>query len=327
MPYKPLFEITLEIFGLAQQISKKLGKLVGAHGAPVPVKLRRENRIKTIQASLEIEGNTLGVDQISALLEGRRVMGPKSDLLEVQNAIALYSRIHKIDPLSLKQFLAAHHQLMSELAADHGCFRSGGVGICKGDVVLHMAPPAGRVLPLMKDLFEFLREDLETPWILKAAVFHYELEFIHPFSDGNGRMGRLWQQLLLMKEDPLFQFIPVETVIRDNQAAYYEVLRRCDQAGSSTLFIAFCLEQILKAVTIFEGSTLTTKADPQGRLLYAEPQFSGDWFARKEYLLIHKSIASATASRDLAFGVKKKVLEKKGDGNQARYRFLTKKES
>jgi Fic family protein len=190
-----------------------------------------------------------------------------------------------------------------------------GVAIFKGDEVKHLAPPANRVPLLMENLFKFIIEDNQLTWLLKACIFHYEWEFIHPFSDGNGRMGRLWQQLLLMKEDPVFRYIPIEVMIKENQAVYYNVL------GDSTPFIEFSLQQILISLNKYTKSTTSMVADPETRIQYAKNKLGMNWFSRKNYMEIHKNISTSTASRDLQYGHEKGFLIKLGEKNQIRYKF------
>src|SRR5207253_7112889 len=194
--YKPPFQITSKVLGLSSQIQEIIGELKTYSLAKPSVKLRKENKIRTIHHSLAIEGNSLSEEQVTALLEKKRVLGPKNQILEVMNALELYDILAKFDPAKERDLLKAHGLLLNGLVKEAGKYRSTAVGIFKGTKVSHMAPSAKQVPKLMGDLFTFLTKDSETPWLIKACVFHYELEFIHPFEDGNGRMGRLWQQLL-----------------------------------------------------------------------------------------------------------------------------------
>lgn len=317
----PPFKITPLILQKSQDISRDLGVLSGAKIDHAPLKLRRINSIKTIQSSLAIEGNTLGIDQVTHIFEGKRVLGPAKDIIEVNNAIKLYQNLPRINPLSIDDLLKAHRVLMNNLIKDNGKWRAGGVGIFKGNEVAHVAPPAKRVPLLMGSLFEFLTKSRDVSWFLKACIFHYELEFIHPFSDGNGRMGRLWQQLILMKEDPIFEFIPIEVLIKENQEDYYRVLAACDQSGDSTLFIEFSLDQILASLKEYTQSTQTSVRDTKSRLDFARAKMTQEWFSRKDYLELHKNISTATASRDLLQGVDEGILQKQGKNNQVRYSF------
>lgn len=322
MTYTPPYVITPLIFTLSQSIARELGALSGAKLDIVPVKLRRANTIKTIHASLAIEGNTLGIDQITHLFDGKQVIGPKEDIIEVNNAIEVYSLLSKWDPLSVKDCLKAHEFLMRNLVSDNGRWREKGVGVFKAGKIAHMAPPAKRVPLLMSDLFNFIANSPQISWLLKACIFHYEFEFIHPFSDGNGRMGRLWQQLLLMKEDSVFQYISIETLIREHQITYYEVLEQCDRAGDSTAFIEFCLDKILIALIGYRKTTSPIIQDPRSRLQFAREKLGDAWFARHHYLSIHSDIATATASRDLFRGVEDGTLQKTGEKNQVMYKFI-----
>ena len=322
MMYKPPFKLTQKIFNLSQEIALELGKLEGERIDLPPVRLRKKNSIRTIQKSLQIEGNTLTLEQVTDIFEGKRVVAPEKDIIEVKNAIEVYKRFGFLRPKYIDDLLLAHAILMKDLSKDAGSWRKGSVGIFKGNKIAHMPPKADRVAALMEDLFSFLKEDLETSWLLKACIFHYELEFIHPFDDGNGRMGRLWQQLLLANEHPVFQYIPVEELIRDNQELYYKTLQECDHAGDSTGFIEFSLGLIIKSLNNYSALTQSKLNDSQSRLSYAFLKIDDEWFSRKDYLSIHKMISTATASRDLECGLDQKFLIKKGYKNQTLYKFI-----
>lgn len=322
MKQNPPFHISPLILAKSQEIARQLGLLSGAKIDLTPVQLRRINNIKTIQASLAIEGNTLNIGHITQIFDGKHVIGPEKDIIEVKNAIKVYSNLPHLNPLLIHDLLKAHKILMKDLIDENGKWRTTGVGIFEGIEVRHVAPPAKRISELMENLFKFLKGNPELPWLLKACIFHYELEFIHPFSDGNGRMGRLWQQLILMKEDPVFQYIPIEVLIKENQGDYYRILGECDRLGDSTLFIEFCLVQILNALKNYTKATLTVVVDSKTRIAYAKQRLSGKWFARKEYSELHKNISSATASRDLRYGLKNGILEQTGEKNQVRYFYV-----
>jgi Fic family protein len=310
----PPFDITPEILKLCQLISHVLGKISGAKRDNVDIILRRVNNIKTIQASLAIEGNTLTIDQITAMFEGKRVIGARRDIEEARNAIDVYGELPNLNPLLIDDLLRAHSLMMKGLITDGGNFRAGGVGVFAGSQVVHMAPSAKMVPKLMEQLFSFINGNTNLPWLIKACVFHYELEFIHPFTDGNGRMGRLWQQLLLMREDRLFEYIPVETLIRKNQNEYYEVLGQCDQEAKSNKFIVFSLEQIYAALISFEEEGMQITIGPKERLAFARLKLNAQYFLRRDYLNI--------ASRDLEYGVKRNILKQHGIKSQTRYSFI-----
>ena len=212
------------------------------------LRLRRINRIRTIRGSLAIEGNTLSEEQITAILEGRRVIAPPREVQEVRNAIAAYDRFDKWQPENEANLLEAHRILMTGLIDEAGVYRRGGVGVLAGGDVIHMAPPADRVPVLMRDLFLWLSGS-DTHPLVTGSVFHYEFEFIHPFADGNGRMGRLWQSLILAHWNPLFADIPVESLVFEHQAEYYQALQESTNQTDCAPFIDFMLRMILNAVT------------------------------------------------------------------------------
>lgn len=250
--YEPPFTITSTILSLVAEIAGVVGR-IGALDASLNVpKLRRENRIRSIHASLAIENNTLSLEQVTAVISGRRVLGQAREIQEVKNAFAAYDILPEWNPASSKDLLVAHRLMLQGLVDAPGKFRTRAVGIAKGQQIVHLAPPAERVPGLMKDLLGWLKRTDAHP-LIAGCVFHYELEFIHPFADGNGRVGRLWQTLILSQWKPLFAFLPVETVIRDQQADYYRVLAACDKTGNSTAFIEFLLDALLTALREVAG--------------------------------------------------------------------------
>jgi Fic family protein len=246
-PYEPPHTLTSAMLSRVAEIAALLGRLDALQSTgKVPI-LRRENRIRSIHSSLAIENNTLTLEQVTAVIAGKRVLGPPREVQEVKNAFAAYEAMASWNPSSSKDLLAAHHLLMGGLIDDAGKFRTRSVGIAQGKQIVHLAPPAAGVPGLMKDLLGWLKRTDSHP-LIAGCVFHYELEFIHPFADGNGRIGRLWQTLVLSRWNPLFAYLPVESVIRDRQADYYKVLAICDKAGNSTAFIEFLLAAILTAL-------------------------------------------------------------------------------
>jgi len=244
---EPPFELTEEILGLVAEICEVLGRLSADLPAERSLLLRRANRIRTVHASLAVEGNTLSLDQVEAVLEGRRVIGPAGEIQEVRNALTAYEVMESWEPGNSTDLRAAHGVLMAGLIDRPGSFRRGAAGIMGAEAVVHIAPPADRVPFLFESLLTWLVEASVHP-LVRGCVFHYEFEFIHPFVDGNGRLGRLWQTLILSRWNPVCAVLPVEHVIRDRQAAYYAALRQADAAGSSTPFIAFMLSAIRKAL-------------------------------------------------------------------------------
>jgi Fic family protein len=232
---------------LVGEIGEALGRhAVSAEKARTP-HLGRGNRIRTVQASLAIENNTLSLEQVTAIFDGKRVLGKPREIKEVRNAFAAYEQLEGWDPFSLPDLLDAHRVLLDGLVDDPGVFRRGGVGVVRGREVLHIAPPANRVAHLVGDLLDWLRTTDDHP-LIAGSAFHYELEFIHPFSDGNGRMGRLWQTVILSRWRPLMAYLPVETVIHDRRRDYYRMLVRADSLADATPFIEFMLAALLEAI-------------------------------------------------------------------------------
>jgi cell filamentation protein, protein adenylyltransferase len=317
---QPPYTITNKILQLVASISEKIGEVNAIHLSKPPAALRKANRIKTIQSSLEIEGNTLSFDQITAILENKRVAGPQKDILEVKNAIAVYDKISQYQSRSLPSLLKAHKALMTGLIESPGKIRSKGVGIIKGSKIAHIAPRGEIVKPLLNDLFRYLKISSDLT-LIKSCVFHYEFEFIHPFLDGNGRLGRLWQTIILKEQYPVFEYLPIETIIKKRQDQYYMALSLSDQAGSSTTFIEFMLSVIfdsLEELLATQNSTLTDKE----RLSLFKAFIGVSNFTRKDYLRNYKEISTATASRDLREGVAKGILKKSGDKRNATYQFI-----
>ncbi|XSG83666.1 MAG: Fic family protein [Methylohalobius sp. ZOD2] len=263
--YQPPYTITPEILNRVAAISEAIGRLTVLTDQARALRLHRINRIRTIHGSLAIEGNTLSEAQITAILEGKRVIAPPREVQEVKNALAAYDRFDTWKPEAEKDLLEAHRILMSGLIDEAGIYRHGGVGVMAGQQVIHMAPPADRVPHLMADLFGWLAATDAHP-LIASSVFHYEFEFIHPFADGNGRMGRLWQSLVLARWNPLFADIPVESLIFEHQAEYYQAIQESTQKTDSAPFIAFMLRMILDAVT---SSTpeVTQEVTPEVRLV------------------------------------------------------------
>jgi Fic family protein len=313
---QPPYQLTPEILRLVVAIAELLGRIHALRLDKPSPQLRKKNRIRTIQSSVGIEGNTLSIDQVTALLDQKRVIGPPKDLLEVYNAIQAYQELPRFNPYALPSLLKAHGIMMHNLIPDSGAFRRKEVGIMAGQALAHMAPPAHRVPHLMADLFTYLQSSDELP-LIKSCVFHYELEFIHPFSDGNGRMGRLWQTLLLMETHPVFEFLPLETLIQASQQEYYQALAQSDQAGASTPFLTYML-RIIQASLTDALHVPSPATDPASRMRYFLDSHTHP-FTRKDYLKVFPELSTATASRDLRQAVDDGIIEKRGDKSKATY--------
>ena len=245
--YNPPYTITNKIVDLIAGISELIGHITVTSGLNNNPKLRRANRIKTIQASLAIENNTLTVEQITALLNGKRILGTPAEIKEVKNAYEVYEQLLTFNPYSVSNLLKAHGILMADLVKNAGYFRTGGVGVFKGRQVVHMAPPAEFVPEHIGNLINWYQKSTAHP-LIKSAVFHYEFEFIHPFADGNGRMGRLWHTLLLAEWKEILAWIPVETLVKERQEEYYDALGKADKEADSTVFVEFMLTALRDAL-------------------------------------------------------------------------------
>ena len=243
MSYQPPFQLTHTMMRHVARIGELIGTWKAANQNQLVPELRRGNRIKTIQASLAVEQNTLTLEQVTAVIEGKTVLGLPKEIQEVRNAFAAYEALEHWHPHQIDDLLAAHALLLHGLIDDAGHWRSKGAGIYRGEQLVHMAPPASQIPRLMADLFDWLANTDAHPLIASAA-FHYEFEFIHPFGDGNGRIGRLWQTLILSHWQPMLAFLPVETVIKHRQQTYYQLLTESDQKSDCSAFIEFLLQAI-----------------------------------------------------------------------------------
>ena len=315
----PPYEITPSILRLVASISEKVGAVNANYLNKQSPTLRKQNKIRTIHSSLQIEGNTLTLEQITALIDNKRVVGPEKDVAEVLNAIKVYHDLEKLKANDEKSFLSAHQILMKGLIENPGKYRKKSVGIVQGNNVAHVAPPFENVPFLMKDLFLYLKKSDEIT-LIKSCVFHYEVEFIHPFLDGNGRIGRLWQTIILMEQYPVFEFLPFETLIGKTQNDYYKALAISDKSGNSTAFIDYMLQVIdhsLGELLDFNNRTLKETDRIDYFLNIATMPFT-----RKDYMNVFKDLSTATASRDLKKATELNLIAKQGTGNQTVYFLL-----
>lgn len=246
--YEPPFKITNRILSLVANISEMIGKIHVSDKTCYSLRLRKENRIKTIHSSLAIENNTLSVEQMTAIIDGKRVLGMPHEIQEVKNAYQTYEHMLELNPFNINDLLKGHGMMMQSLVNEAGRFRSGGVGVFNGDKLIHMAPPAKFVRGHIENLLEWTK-NADLPMLIKSCVFHYEFEFIHPFQDGNGRIGRMWQTLLLSTLNPMFMYLPIEKLIRERQQEYYSALSKADSIGDSSAFVEFQLQVISDALS------------------------------------------------------------------------------
>lgn len=246
--YIPPYEITDEMLELVSEIMENLGKLSGVNELEKLPRLRRVSRIKSIHSSLAIENNTLSIEQVTDVINGKRVLAPQKDIEEVHNAFNAYEKLSEINPYSIDDLLKIHGIMMNGLVKEAGRLRSGQVGVYNQDgKVVHLAPPADFVPQQLGQLFDWVKNS-NANILIKSSVFHYEFEFIHPFNDGNGRTGRLWQTALLASWKPIFAWIPIESIIKDNQEDYYNAITLSTSQGKSNIFIEFMLDVINKAI-------------------------------------------------------------------------------
>ena len=257
--YIPPFTISPETINLIAEISGQIERYAIRLEQEDGLRLRKANRIKTIHSSLAIEGNTLSEDEVRDIIDGKNVVAPIRQIQEVKNAIQTYELYPTLDAFKEKDLLKAHGVMMQSLIDDAGRYRRGGVGVFGEKGLVHVAPPADRVPMLMADLFTWLKS-AKDHLLIRSCVFHYEFEFIHPFIDGNGRTGRLWQSLILGKLHPLFEHLPVENMVYANQQAYYNAITACTNAGQSGPFIDFMLNEIYQTLKAHQGEPLPDKA-------------------------------------------------------------------
>lgn len=323
MNKNPPFEITDNIITLVADICELTGKLTATHGLSTNPTLRRSNRIRTIHASLAIEQNTLSLEQVTAVLGGKQVIAPPKDIAEVKNAYEIYDHMEKMNPYSADDLLAAHGVMMRNLDAEAGQFRSGAVGVVNHEgKVLHIGTLPRYVPDLTLKLLDWVR-DSELHMLIRSCVFHYEFEVIHPFADGNGRIGRLWHTLLLSKWNPIFAWLPVESIIHSRQEEYYNSINRSNAAADGTAFIEFMLAAIKASLTEAvnvsdEMSDATSKQESRNETI-------ARFLAQNSYIMnadVRRlcGVSSATANRILSALTANGALEKFRSGAHWAYR-------
>lgn len=238
--YKPPFVMNEQIATITAEIAELSGELSAYEGLTTNPILPRENRIKTIHSSLAIEQNTLSIGQVTDIIDGKRVLAPPADIKEVQNAYEIYEKLDILNPYSIEDLLVAHRIMTKDLIKESGVFRSGNAGVYDGEKLIHAGTPSSYIPEVMENLFTWLKESSLHP-LIKACLFHYEFEFIHPFFDGNGRTGRLWHTLILSKWKPFFAWVPIESLIHDNQQVYYDAIEISNEKQNANDFVLFML--------------------------------------------------------------------------------------
>ena len=322
---KPPFEITNQMIDYVAEIAELVGRLSAVSSLSGNPMLRRSNRIRTIHGSLAIEQNTLSLEQVTAVLNGKHVLAPPKDIAEVKNAYEIYERLDELDPYSVNDLLTAHGIMTRGLVEESGVFRTRPVGVVDSEGhVLHFGTLPQYVPDLVMELLDWTKAS-ELHMLIRSCVFHYELELIHPFADGNGRVGRLWHTLLLSKWNPTFAWLPVESIIHDRQQEYYDAINASNDTGESTIFIEFMLSAI-KASLMDAINTSDGMSD--GKIDKATFR----WNKIQEYLKTHDyimnadvrelcGVSAATANRILAGLVSEKKIIKSRVGGHWKYRL------
>lgn len=299
---KPPFEITNETLDLITDIAELVGQVSATQGLSTNPTLRRSNRIRTIYSSLAIEQNTLSLEQVTAVLNGKHVLAPPKDIAEVKNAYEIYEMMDTLNPYSVDDMLSAHGVMTKGLVDESGCFRSGSVGVVdKTGNVLHMGTLPAYVPTLVFELMDWIKSS-DIHMLIKSCVFHYEFELIHPFADGNGRIGRLWHTLLLTQWKPMFAWLPVESIIHDRQDEYYKAINQSNYEGDSTAFIIFMLDAIKESlIEAVETTVLTEKMSDTELRWYKIEQFlqKNETITNADVRQMFQ-VSAATANRILA---------------------------
>jgi len=321
----PPFEITHKIIALIADIGELTGRLTVTHGLSLSPTLRRSNRIRTIHASLAIEQNSLSIEQITAILDGKRVVAPPKDIAEVKNAYEIYDRMDAMNPYSVEDLLAAHGVMMRGLDDEAGAFRSRAVGVVDQEGrILHFGTLPKHVPSLVFKLLDWVR-DSDLHMLIRSCVFHYELEVIHPFSDGNGRMGRLWHTLLLSKWNPIFAWLPVESMIHDRQKEYYDAINASNNAADGTVFVEFMLAAIKaslrEAVSVSDEMSDVPMSKETARTEAIKRFLEHHTYVMNADVRSMCDVSPATANRILAGLVAEGMLEKYREGGHWAYRL------
>ena len=323
--YKPPFSITNKILSLCISITEKVGKINDFQSLKRMPILRENNKIKSIHSSLAIEANSLSLNQVKDVIEGKTVVGPLKEIKEVKNAYKLYSMFNELDCFSEKDLLKAHAILMYLIDDGSGSYRNHGEGVFDGNKVIFVAPPENMVPQLMTNLFEWLKNDKETPLLIKSCVFHYEFVFIHPFGDGNGRTARFWQNLLLSKWNDLFEFIPLESQIHKYQNEYYSKIATCHKNGNSNEFIEFILDmlnEVLDSViesTYKESRHISEQVNKLLNVMEADMPYSANELLSLLNIKSKETLRSSYLNPALENGLIKMTLPDKPNSKNQKY--------
>ena len=316
---KPPFEINEKIMNTVIDIAELVGKVSVSNIISSNPSLIRTNRIHTIYSTLAIEQNTLTIDQVKAVISGKRVIAPPKDIAEVKNAYEIYEHMDKLDPYSMDDLLKAHGVMMNGLVNKSGEFRSSNVGVVDSEGnVIHFGTLPQYISGLMQELLDWTKvRDIHM--LIKSCVFHYEFELVHPFADGNGRMGRLWHTLLLSEWNPIFAWIPIESIIHDNQNEYYNAINISNNNGESTVFVEFMLSVIKQALLEADESNIS-KISAENKS-YRRWNLIRDFLNKHEFISNHDiqeilGVSSSTATRVLVQFTKNGKLRRTRKNNR-----------
>jgi Fic family protein len=315
------FTFTPRIINLVAAISEKIGEANAYHFDKLPASIGRSNRIRSIQSSLAIDGCVLSTDQIGSIQESGQSKGPAKGILDAKNALEVYDKLDQFHSTKLSSFQRAHRLMMAGLMEAPGKLRTRHVESIDRGKPAYSVLDGNMVKRFILSLFEYLKNS-DDPVLIKSCVFHYELDFIHPFAAGNGRLGRLWQMIILREQYPVMECLPVEAILYRDQERYFEALNKGGFPGSSTDFIEFILGAILESMgELLSGRVTSLTA--VGRMERFRSEIGNRFFSRKEYLGKYKEISTATASRDLQYGVNTELLQRTGHKRNSIYRFVS----
>ena len=320
MNYKPPYTISSKIVNIISKISEELTKIEIDEQKTITPKLRKINRIKTLAGTLEIEGNYLGEEKITAILEGKTVLGTYSEITEAKGAIEAYKEFENYNPKKLDDLLKAHKVLMKEMITSAGKFRNSNVAVGGKGGVTHIAPPPNQVPKLMSDLFDWLNSTDEHS-LIASCVFHYEFEFIHPFSDGNGRIGRLCQSVILYSWKKAFIAIPTESIVRDHQEEYYKALESSSSMGESTPFVEFMLEVILESIKSSVKDSVNSSVNTEDKIVYLMQK--NNTITMKE-LSVELNLTQRAIEKQVAKLKNEKKIQRVGSARKGHWEVLNK---
>jgi len=303
----PVYTISAKTIDLVARIAEKLGELRASAEYSRNLRLRKINRLRSIQSSLAIENNTLSLGQVTDIINGKRVLGSPREIQEVKNAYQAYEHLLEYDPYKTRDFLKAHQFIASGLVNDAGKFRKQGVGVFAGATLIHAGAKHQQVPQLIADLFAWAEKTDLHP-LIKSSIVHFEIENIHPFIDGNGRIGRLWQTLILSKWNELLAWLPVETAVHENQQGYYDALRTSEQTANSEAFIEFMLQAVWQALQEF----------PQRKITDIFPDITTDKLTKTEREFLEQIVAHLDRNGEIT-NYRAQLLTNKSDDSVKRY--------